>query len=186
MSHRVALALTLIVTGLAWKPILDCGFLTDDYQVISIAADWLDLEAGLSVDNLKRLAGAYAGPVTDRYELLRPSVLVSFGLNLLTTGTHPLPFLITNGVLHLISTVLLWGLIRRLSPELSAPLTALATALFAVSPLHAEALAWSAARSDLLSLLLGLTGLHLVLSGRVWWSLLPLFLAFTAKESALS
>jgi tetratricopeptide (TPR) repeat protein len=57
--------------------------------------------------------------------------------------------------------------------------------LFAVHPIHTEAVSWIAGRADLLASFFGLLAIALALSRRVRWLALPaLFLAVSAKESA--
>jgi protein O-mannosyl-transferase len=65
-----------------------------------------------------------------------------FGLN---AGGHH----VTNLILHLANTVLLFGVLRRMT--LAAGRSAFVAALFAVHPLHVESVAWVAERKDLLS-----------------------------------
>lgn len=66
------------------------------------------------------------------------------------------PFLLVNVLLHGLATLLLWLLGRRLG--LSSVASALAAALFAVHPVHAEAIAWVTGRAELLGTVFVLAG----------------------------
>ncbi|CAN5872148.1 hypothetical protein BH18ACI5_BH18ACI5_23850 [soil metagenome] len=81
----------------------------------------------------------YWHPVTWLSHLLDVSM---FGLD---AGAHHL----TNLVLHIANTVLIFGLLRRMTG--SEGKSAFVAAVFAVHPLHVESVAWVAERKDVLS-----------------------------------
>lgn len=81
-------------------------------------------------------------------ELYIPATIVSFQANWLMGGGSPLPFHATNIVLHGINAVLVGLLFLRWTKNQSIALVG--AALFAVHPLHTEAVAWAAGRKDLL------------------------------------
>jgi Tfp pilus assembly protein PilF len=70
-----------------------------------------------------------------------------YGLN---TGPHHL----TNELLHIANTLLLFGLLYRMTAALGR--SAFVAGLFAVHPLHVESVAWIAERKDVLSTLFGI------------------------------
>ncbi len=96
----------------------------------------------LTIKNLNRIfshfyAGAYV-----------PLTIFSFALDHQIAGLNPLPYHITNLILHLINTLLIFWVIYLLSKRLSISfLTAL---FFAIHPLHIEPVAWVTGRKDLL------------------------------------
>jgi len=75
----------------------------------------------------------------------------------------------TNLILHLLSTLLLFGFLRRATASLWR--SAALAALFAVHPLHVESVAWVAERKD-------------VLSGLFWMLLLVAYLAYVRRPAA--
>ncbi len=82
-------------------------------------------------------------------ELYIPATLLSYQIEYALVGENPALFHITNVLLHILNALLIFFLIRELTKSQLIPfLTAL---LFAVHPLHTEAVMWIAARKDLLS-----------------------------------
>ena len=187
MKDAVLLLVVLGVGGLLWRPVTEGSFLTDDYQVIRAVAHRLDIGEGWSWRNVGQMARFYVGPNWKGWDLARPSVPFSFACQLLSTGTRPAPFLWANLVIHLLNGALLFGLLRTWIPNLPGWAAGLGVLAAISSPLNAEPVAWSAARSDLLSTFFGLTGLLLWMQGKRWrWAGLgAVALALTAKESAL-
>ncbi len=89
----------------------------------------------------------------------RPLTNLSFGFNYRLTGFNPFAFHVVSLVLHLVNTLLLWGVARRLC-ELPAVTTRLEPAgrrvlawavplLFLVSPVQTESVAYISSRSEL-------------------------------------
>lgn len=114
--------------------------------------------------------------------LYRPLGLLSYAFNYALHGLHPLGFHAVNVLLHAAVTVLFYLLIREL---LERPRTALAAALlFAVHPIHTEAVASAVGRTELLAagFLLGAWLLHV--RGRFWTAALCFLMALMSKESA--
>lgn len=97
------------------------------------------------------------------------------------------PFLVVNVLLHLVASLLLWRLGRRLG--LSAVGAGLAGALFALHPVHAEAVAWVTGRAELLATVFVLGGWILHRGGggpaRVLGAAACVALAGLSKENAL-
>ncbi|MFQ5669569.1 MAG: tetratricopeptide repeat protein [Acidobacteriota bacterium] len=130
----------------------------------------------------------------------RPLVTLSFALDRWLGGGSPLPFHLTNLLLHLLLALTVWLTSLHLTGHRGV---ALGTAiLFAVHPVHVEAVAWISGRGDLLAPLCG-AGAWLCLLAGGWlpsratrrtaasvpWLLLGavlFFLALLAKESAVA
>ena len=165
-NDKLVLGVVLALTALAFLPMLRGGFLTDDYQVIRLVSEEIALDDGVSLANLGRLARAYVERPSGRFDVYRPTVPLVFALHLMTTGTRPLPFLLTNLLIHLGSGALLFSLLRRLFADLPVMAAGAATLLFLVSPLQVEPVAWSASRSDTLSLFFGLASMVTLLGSR--------------------
>ena len=185
---RDLLALSVVLVGafLMLRPLLHTGFVIDDFHLIHITTLSLDLDAGVFA-NLKELARYYVIKPSPHFELYRSSVLLSFGLNALTTGTDPWFFQATNLTLHLLVGVSLFLTLRRLVPDAGSVAIGAATGLFLVSPIQLEVVSWSAARSDTISLLFGLLAVWVKTFGRsVWLPAILVGIALTAMESALA
>ena len=69
-------------------------------------------------------------------------------------GLHPGRHHMTNALLHVVNTLLLFFVLRRMTGALWQ--SGFVAALFALHPLHVESVAWVAERKDLLSALFGL------------------------------
>jgi tetratricopeptide (TPR) repeat protein len=123
----------------------------------------------------------------------RPLVFLSFVLNHAAGGLRPFAYHLTNVLLHGLNTLLVFWLIARLTNRRTG---ALAAALFAVHPVHAESVAFIAGRSDLLcACFLLLSVLAIVRSfearhgARAVWSvagLLAYGAALLSKEMAIA
>jgi Tfp pilus assembly protein PilF len=178
-----ALALALL-GGVTFSGAIGHGFTFDDkYHVVSNEALSQPLDFG----------AVFQEP-TWPGNLYRPVVTLSFLLTKRAFGDSPGPYHITNLALHaLVCGMLFLVLARRFDTTLAA----LTTALFAVHPLHAEAVANVSNRTELLAALFGFLSLWTVLqreanvdSGvrRAAWSLLlfvSFLLATASKESAI-
>jgi protein O-mannosyl-transferase len=117
--------------------------------------------------------------------LWRPVTILSFALGPPPGATSAVWPHLLNILLHAGVTLLWFRLIRRLFADKTVALVA--AALFAVHPLHTEAVTWISGRAELLAAAFSLAALHLAHAERPWarW-LTPLvvFLAVGSKESA--
>lgn len=87
-----------------------------------------------------------------------PLALISLHVDHALHGLDPSGFHTTNLVLHLLTTLLLYALLFRMT---AAPgPSAFVAAVFAVHPLHVESVVWAAERKDVLSGLLFVATLH--------------------------
>ncbi|MEZ5398591.1 MAG: tetratricopeptide repeat protein [Bryobacteraceae bacterium] len=97
----------------------------------------------------------------------RPLLMLSFWLNYLVSGQRPFSYHATNVALHFGVVVLVFALCRRLlgrageARERAWALAAFGAAVFLLHPLHTEAVAYVASRSDVLSTLLAYSALAL-------------------------
>jgi tetratricopeptide (TPR) repeat protein len=131
---------------------------------------------------------AEANPQRDR--LYRPLTLFSFALNYAVHAYRPAGYHLVNVLLHAGVCVLVWYFARRLSGD--AAVASLAAVLFAVHPVHVEAVANVVGRAEILVTLFLLGGL-LVLAprnglpgaGRGLLAALLFLLALLSKESAI-
>jgi tetratricopeptide (TPR) repeat protein len=125
-----------------------------------------------------------------RDRLYRPLTLTTFALNSALHGLTPAGFLATNIGLHVLATVLVWFLTRRLFADRTVAVWA--ALLFAVHPVHVEAVAGVVGRAEVLSAILLMGGLLVLLPQtrplglrRGALAALLFFAALTAKETAI-
>jgi Tfp pilus assembly protein PilF len=125
---------------------------------------------------------------TSYNNVFRPITFATLALNWLIAGAGPFGYHLLNLLLHAAVTVLLYLVFRKLLDSFAqGPTVAwVAALLFAVHPLHTEAVDSISARSELLAMgfLLGAWLLHLV--DRPVLALLSFVLALLSKESAVA
>jgi tetratricopeptide (TPR) repeat protein len=173
LPHAVLVAATLAAHGDA----LRAGFVWDDDVIVVRNPDTRDLS---------RIGSVLLSPDVAR-PYYRPLCRASYLLDHRLFGMDPRAFHAVSLLVHAASVLVLFGLCRRLFGETWPAL--LAAALLAVHPVHVEAVAFVAARNNLLALAfaLGATWLQL----RAWEerrlplaaaSALLFFLALASKE----
>lgn len=101
------------------------------------------ISQGLNFQNLKLAFTSYDP------ELYIPLTFVSYQLNYVLGGLNPVGYHLVNVLLHAFNALLFAGISLLLTRRRIAAL--IAGLLFLVHPLHTEAVAWAAARKDLLS-----------------------------------
>jgi protein O-mannosyl-transferase len=163
----------------------DCALVLDNPRIRTLTdfravwlSDWWQL-----VEH-----AAEVNPQRDR--LYRPLSMFTFALNYAVHAYRPAGYHVVNLLLHAAACLLVWLLARRLVPE--PAVAAWAAVLFAVHPIHVEAVAGVVGRAELLATVLLLGGLLVLLPrdgaaglGRAVLAI-PLFLlALLAKETAV-
>lgn len=93
-----------------------------------------------------------------RRGLYRPLTALSYGLDSTLWGRDARGFAVSSALLYLLVVLSAWGFLGRQLP--SAPAAFAAALLFAVHPVHTEAVDGIAGRSELLALLCSLLALH--------------------------
>jgi len=173
----VALGLAA-VTFLVYLPALSCNFVAydDGLYVTENQGLWQGLSRGGVRWAMTAVVSANWHPVT----LL--SLLVDYELY----GLKPFGYHLTNLLLHIANTVLLFRILRLMTGSVGR--SAVVAGLFALHPLHVEAVAWVADRTDLLCTFFGLLALRAYVwyvaapgSGRMWLVAGLLALGFLAK-----
>ncbi len=149
-SHRVFsrtslawISAVLILTALVYAPVRHYPFVSfDDPTYVS---DNPQVTGGLTWPGVAwAFTTVHAG-----YWI--PLTWVSYMLDVQVAGTGAGPHHVTNVLLHLGNTLLLFGLLRRMTGTVGR--SAFVAALFAVHPLHVESVAWVTERKDVLSTL---------------------------------
>ena len=146
-SRRDAAALLVLalLTGCSYFRTIGLGFAWDDVIITTLTAirDWSGIW-----DLWFAPGSAYRqGSVGEDHYW--PVLYTTFWLEHKLWGFAPAGYHAVNVALHFINTALLWRLLARLG----VPGAWWAAALFAVHPVHVEAVAWVIARKDLLSAL---------------------------------
>ncbi len=175
MSTRRALPVAAVAAAavIAYANTLGNGFALDDrIHLVDHARD-LDLR------HVFRLIGSpyYFDPGTGLY---RPVTVLSLAVNRMITGDSPWGFHAFNIFLHAISTILVLVLARRFFAREAVALCA--ALLFAVHPIHTEAVSYVSGRADVLAALFGVAALLT----RPLPSAALFFLAILSKENAVA
>ncbi len=143
----VLLAVIAALTFLIYQSTLSFGFVWDDH---------VQVESNPLILSWKTLPRAFQSnlwyQVTPEGSYYRPFFMVWSVLNHSLFGLQPWGWHLTNVLLHLIATCLLFVLLRRLKVEYWT--AAIATLLFALHPVHIEPVAWISAGSDTLATIL--------------------------------
>jgi hypothetical protein len=132
-----------------YSPLDRCGFISYDDPVYVYENP--HVQTGLSWANFR-----WAWTTTDTANW-HPLTWLSLQLDAQLFGRKPLGFHVTNLLLHLANTLLLFILLRWMTG--AAWRSAVVAGLFAVHPLHVESVAWAAERKDVLSTFFGLLAL---------------------------
>jgi hypothetical protein len=136
----VALALLGLVAAV-FHPVREHDFSGYDDDVY--ITDNPHLRSGLTPENVVR---AFTEPYFANWI---PLTRISFQLDYELYGLEPAGYLLTNAVLHALSTLLLFAALTRMT-RATWP-SAFVAAVFAVHPLHVESVAWAAERKDALA-----------------------------------
>jgi len=139
LSAAYALAGILLLTCAIYVPSLTNELTNwdDDKYVTANAA--------IQSLSLHDIAGHFARFVQGNYH---PLTMLSLSVDYALGGLNPVVYHATNLVLHLVSTALVFVLIRVLVPELQV--AAVCALLFGIHPMHVESVAWVAERKDVL------------------------------------
>ena len=134
LAWRLSLFL-LVLTLVAYLPALRCTYIWDD-------DDYVTENATLpTVDGLRRI-WLEPGAVPQYYPLVHTSFWIEYRIWKL----HPFGYHLVNVLLHAITAMFLWRLLRRLS----VPGAWLIAAIFAVHPVTVESVAWVTERKNVL------------------------------------
>lgn len=132
-------AVVLLMLAAAYLPAMRGGYIWDDDAYVTDNACLKNL-AGL------RRIWTEIGATPQYYPLVHTTFWVEHQL----WGLRPLGYHVTNVMLHALTALLLWRILRRLD----VPGAGLAAAIFALHPVHVESVAWITERKNTLSGLL--------------------------------
>ncbi|MDQ2868679.1 MAG: tetratricopeptide repeat protein [Verrucomicrobiota bacterium] len=182
-SKQIGGAAIFVVAILVYLNSLGGAFISDDHPLILNHPYTKHLRDFPAIFT----AGHYAGNGS-----YRPLTTSSFALNYQLSGANPASYHLVNILLHATVSLLVYLLCLRLFRALSVSLVA--GFLFAVHPIHTEAVAWISGRAELLAALFSLAAwlfyLHGTASetrrrGAFIASLVLFFGALLSKENAL-
>lgn len=182
----VALALSILVAAV-YAPIANLSFLSDDFGFVKSAA----LPDGGT--NWAWILDTFHGPVHGEQAMLRPLYALSWGLDYSLYGTKPLGYHLTNLALHAVNSFLVYLVALELvSGEKRRATAVSAGALFALHPVHPEAVTWVSGRVDVICAVFYLSSLVLFLrllrtrrTPYLIGSLAAFVLALLSKEMAV-
>ena len=143
--HRILLLVLVFLTFISYSPALQNGFVWDDNQLVRS-----DIVTG-KASALSAFKNDYwsLGEVwSDSGGYYRPLTTLSLRLDYLIGSGSPFIFHLTNIILHIISSVLLYFVARKFALTREAAMVA--SYLFALQPHHAELASWISSRPDLL------------------------------------
>jgi tetratricopeptide (TPR) repeat protein len=149
----VALATLLVMTVAAYYPSLSGGFVWDDLSLV--ATPGFKTTAGL----FSFWALPVKNPLEEHYW---PVTYTAFWLQHRVWGFDPFGYRLVNLGLHVLNSLLVWALLRRMAVQGAW----LAAALFAVHPVHVESVAWIIELKDVLSGFFYLAAFHAYLHFR--------------------
>src|SRR5574341_530018 len=161
MSRRSAVTLLLALIVLAYGNSLTNGFVFDDLPLIPHNRTISDLGQlpGLFVrDYWAPSQDVHEGAISPRSGLYRPLVMASYSLNAVVGSLSPFGFHLVNAILHALVTSLLYIVAFQLG--VSATAAFVAAALFAVHPIHTEAVTAIIGRAELMMSVCGLASLR--------------------------
>lgn len=143
--------LLIVLTTVAYLPCLRGDFVLDD--------DLLLTENAM----IRAPDGLYRMWLTTEPEDYWPLSATTFWVEWRLWGSNPTGYHVTNLVLHIVSALLVWAILRRLQ----IPGARLAALLFAVHPVNVESVAWIAQRKDTLALVLFLLSIYWFLKSQI-------------------
>ena len=133
-----------ILTIIAFSPLKDSGFIVyDDEQYITKN---VYVQSGLNTDSIRQ---AFSSDLAKFSGHWHPLTWLSLMLDHSLFGLNPTGYHLVNLLFHVLNTVLLFLVLRRMTRALWP--SAFVAALFAIHPLHVESVAWVVERKDVLS-----------------------------------
>ena len=148
--HLLSLSLLILVVAFIHVPSLFFPFFLDDYVFLERVhqLDGTKLISLFRSSTMDETASGVWWVPTGTLPFYRPIGLLTFAIDHYLWGLRPFGFHVTNLLLHLVCTFLTWRFAWRLLPD---PSFAFAVALvFALHPVHSEAVSWISGRFDLL------------------------------------
>ncbi len=184
----------LLLVGVLHLPSLFNPFIIDDYVYLDVASNmtWSGVAEVFSTATLDQTASGVWWTPPGVLPFYRPMTILTYVLDLHIWGLNPIGFHLTNLLMHLLCAFLVWRLGLKLLS--SQGLAFAAATLFALHPIHSEAVLWVSGRFDLMVCAAVLGSVIAYLNWRQctgeghWWGVLSA-IAFAvglgSKETAL-
>ena len=138
----ICLALTILTVITFWS-LKDCGFINFDDNIFVYENAYV--QSGL---NWNSIGQAFSYALVEKSYWV-PMTWLSLMLDYQIFGLNPSGYHLTNLLFHVMNTILLFLILRRMTKKLWP--SAFVACLFAIHPLHVESVAWIAERRDVLS-----------------------------------
>lgn len=146
-ENFLSLLLILVITFIAYLPVLNAGFVNwDDQQYVY---------ENLYITNFSYLKELLTTPVQGNYH---PLTMFTLAINYFISGYEAWSYHLVNLLFHLANTFLVYQFAKRLSKE-NAIISVTTAVLFGVHPMHVESVAWVSERKDVLYAFFYLLGL---------------------------
>ena len=141
----ICLALAILTVTTFWS-LKDCGFINfdDDTYVYENAY----VQSGLNANSIGQ-SFSFDSESVKKSGNWHPVTWLSLMLDYSIFGLNPLGYHLINLLFHVMNTLLLFLILRRMTKSLWQ--SAFVACLFAIHPLHVESVAWIAERKDVLS-----------------------------------
>lgn len=184
LSTVAVFSLIVLLSGLIYANSLRNDFVYDDIPIIvknKLITRLVNVPAFFTMDYW-----AAESASEERFEirsgLYRPLVMVTYALNYAVGGLHPLGYRLVNIALHALVSCFLY--LFALGLGFSALAALIGAVVFAVHPVHTEAVNWIVGRAELLMGLGVLGSLWWAMQGRMWLSLGAFAVGLFSKEQA--
>ncbi len=137
LGVSAGVTLIVVVIFLAYLPSINGGFVLDDDDLLT--------------DNafIKASDGLYQFWCTAETQDYWPVTNTTFWIEWRLWGMNPTGYHVTNLILHIVESLLIWVILRKLS----IPGAFLAAMIFAVHPVNVESVAWIAQRKNMMAML---------------------------------
>ena len=145
----VCILLAAVTLAVYWQ-VRHFDFVFDD---VAYVTENNHLRSGITAESVR---WAFS---TKYFGLWNPLIWLSLMLDYQLYGLHPGAYHMTNLILHILTTLLLFSLFHRMTGALWK--SAFVAAFFALHPLHVESVAWIAERKDVLSAFFWMLTLYL-------------------------
>ena len=145
----VCILLAAVTLAVYWQ-VRHFDFVFDD---VAYVTENNHLRSGITAESVR---WAFS---TIKAEFWHPFTWLSLMLDYQLYGLHPGAYHMTNLILHILTTLLLFSLFHRMTGALWK--SAFVAAFFALHPLHVESVAWIAERKDVLSAFFWMLTLYL-------------------------
>jgi hypothetical protein len=139
----ICLALA-VLTVIAFWSLKDCGFINFDDNIYVYENAYV--QSGLNANSIGQ---AFSFELAELSGHWHPVTWLSLMLDYQIFGLNPQGFHLVNLLFHVLNTILLFLILRRMTKTLWP--SAFVAAVFAIHPLHVESVAWITERKDVLS-----------------------------------